>query len=392
VDAAAGTATITVTRQTPGTTASISYATGGGTAIPGVDYVPTSGTLSFSQSSLSQSFTIPILVNPQIPGNVSLNVTLSNPTDGSTIGNPSSASLTIVPAVNQFAVPTFTVGEADGTAVVAVTRTSSVGTTTVNYSTANGSAQAGIDYVPTSGTLTFAPGQTVAEFTVPILINPLIAGNETINLSLSSPAGGAILGSPSTASLVIIDDGVDRHGPHVTSVKAVAGPKGVAEVVVTFDEPLNPASAVNLVNYGYSVRTPAHGNKIGTNVYHLVGIRSAGYNPNTLTVTLPLDGSVKAGTPLELMLNAATNVSTAGVGISDLLGNLLDGNDDGLPGGVFTTELVAEPAPKPAHPTVSKQSAQHGAKAANHQVKISAVKSHPGGPAKSHAATPAKRR
>jgi hypothetical protein len=391
VDEAAGTATITVARQSGTTQTSVNYSTAGGTAIPGVDYTPTSGTLTFEPGQLTQSFTVPILINPQITGNVSVNLTLSNPTNGSALGDLSSAVLVIQPGFFQFQTSAYYIGEADGNAIVTVSRTSSVGTATVNYSTANGSAVAGVDYVPTAGTLTFTPGQLVESFVVPTLIDPLIKGNLAINLSLSSPIG-AILGSPSMASVVIIDDGVDRQGPHVTSVKAVAGPVGVDEVVLTFDEALNPTTAVNLLNYGYSVRTPGKNGKLGTKTDHLVGIRSASYNPATFTVTLPLAAALKNGTPLEIMLNQATDAASVGVGISDLLGNLLDGDDNGYPGGSFTAKVVAEAPPKTTvHSTKTKHSSPK-VKTANHKVTISSVKSHPGGPSKSHAATPTHRR
>jgi hypothetical protein len=391
VDEAAGTATITVTRQTAGTIESVNYTTGGGDAIAGVDYTPTSGTLTFSQTALSETITIPILVNPNIPGNVSLFVTLSNPTNGSTIGNPSFAQLTIQPAVYQFQSPVYSIDQAGGFATITVTRSSTVGTTSVNYSTSNGTAVAGVDYVPTSGTLIFSPGQSAEYFNVPILINPNIQGNETINVSLSSPAGGAILGSPSTVPLVIIDDGVDRHGPSVTSAKVIAGPRGVAEVVVTFNEAIDPTTAVNLLNYGYSIRTANSKGKLGTNEYHLIGIKSATYNPNTFTVTLPLTSAVKVGMPLEIQLNAATSVESAGVGIADVFGNLLDGNDDGYPGTPFTADVIAKAAPKPK-PVHATKAVHTKVKAASHEVKISSVKSHPGGPSKAHAATPARHR
>ncbi len=40
---------------------------------------------------------------------------------------------------------------------------------TMDFATVDGSAYAGVDYVATSGTLTFNPGETVATFTVELL-------------------------------------------------------------------------------------------------------------------------------------------------------------------------------------------------------------------------------
>jgi VCBS repeat-containing protein len=63
-----------------------------------------------------------------------------------------------------------TVNEAIGTVVYTVTLTGSTATpVTVNYGTTPGTAESGQDYTPTSGTLTFAAGQTVAYVTVPVL-------------------------------------------------------------------------------------------------------------------------------------------------------------------------------------------------------------------------------
>jgi hypothetical protein len=106
----------------------------------------------------------------------------------------------------QFLSPVFTVSENAGVATITVTRTNgTVGGTTVNYATSNGTASAGVDYVAASGTLTFAAGETSKTFTVTILDDTLIEGNETVNLTLSSPSVGGVLGSPSTATLVIAD-------------------------------------------------------------------------------------------------------------------------------------------------------------------------------------------
>jgi len=107
----------------------------------------------------------------------------------------------------QFSSATFSVNENAGTATITVTRGgSSSGAVSANYSVANGTATAGQDYVATSGTISFAAGETSKTFNVSIVDDSALEGNETINLSLSNPAGGATLGSPNTAVLTIIDN------------------------------------------------------------------------------------------------------------------------------------------------------------------------------------------
>jgi hypothetical protein len=107
----------------------------------------------------------------------------------------------------QFSSTAYVVNENAGSVTVSVTRSGNTTLpTTINYATSNGSAQQPSDYTSTSGSLQFAPGESVKTFTVPIINDALIEGNETINVALSSPSGGGVEGSPFTSSIVILDD------------------------------------------------------------------------------------------------------------------------------------------------------------------------------------------
>lgn len=76
---------------------------------------------------------------------------------------------------------------------------------TVNYTTVDSTAKAGQDYVATSGTLTFNPGQTSKSVTVNIIGDNVIEKNEKFLLRLSNPTN-AILGTLSTAICTIKND------------------------------------------------------------------------------------------------------------------------------------------------------------------------------------------
>src|SRR5205807_1317764 len=76
------------------------------------------------------------------------------------------------------------------------------------YTTSDGSAQAGVRYTATSGTLTFADGVTSQSFTISLLNPPTVHGNQTVNVTLSSTTGGATLGTPTSAVLTIVDNNV----------------------------------------------------------------------------------------------------------------------------------------------------------------------------------------
>jgi chitinase len=87
-------------------------------------------------------------------------------------------------------------GSATTTATFTVTLSAaSTQPVTVAYATANGTATAGVDYVATSGTITFAPGQTQATITVTILADPSNTADETFDVVLQDAVNGTLAGS-----------------------------------------------------------------------------------------------------------------------------------------------------------------------------------------------------
>ena len=106
----------------------------------------------------------------------------------------------------EFSAATYRVSEGQPTALIEVRRVGpTTGTVSVNFATSNGTANAG-DYTPQSGKLTFAPGDTKKTFTIPIRADAVVEDDETVNLTLSAPAGGAALGGNRTAVLTIVND------------------------------------------------------------------------------------------------------------------------------------------------------------------------------------------
>ena len=65
-------------------------------------------------------------------------------------------------------------------------------TVTVNWSTADGTATAPDDYVAASGTLTFAPMEHLATFTVLVNADALTEGSETLQVTLSAPTNATL--------------------------------------------------------------------------------------------------------------------------------------------------------------------------------------------------------
>ena len=73
----------------------------------------------------------------------------------------------------------------------------------VDYATEDGTAAAGADYTATSGTLTFAAGETAKTVKVPVLDDAIDEGKEVMRLLLSNPKGAYLRGVHSKAKGVI---------------------------------------------------------------------------------------------------------------------------------------------------------------------------------------------
>jgi CSLREA domain-containing protein len=209
----AGTATISVTRANDtSVAATVNYATSNGTATAGADYTATSGTLSFASGDVSKTFSITIINDSLNEPNETVNLTLSSVTGNAALGTPSTAVLTIVDddplpglSINDVSVAEGNSGTTNANFTVSLSAASGQ-TVTVNYATANGTATAGSDYVATSGTLTFTPGQTSKPITVTVIGDTTVEPDETFFVDLSSPTNAAITRSRGTGTIINDDN------------------------------------------------------------------------------------------------------------------------------------------------------------------------------------------
>ncbi|MDX2213899.1 MAG: Calx-beta domain-containing protein [Oculatellaceae cyanobacterium bins.114] len=208
--------TVTVTR-TGGSSGAVSATVTptNGTATAGSDFTSTPIVVNFAEGQTSQTVTIPITNDTDVEGNETVNMTLSNPTGGATLGTQTTATLTIVdndftpnPGTLAFSNATYSANE-NGTPIttVTVTRTGgNSGAVSATVTPTNGTATAGSDFTSTPIVINFADGQTTQTVTIPLVNDTDVEGNETVNLTLSNPTGGATLGTQTTATLTIVDN------------------------------------------------------------------------------------------------------------------------------------------------------------------------------------------
>ena len=247
-------ATFTVVR-TFGTAGVISgyYSTQDGTALAGEDYYPTNGTVTFGDGVTSKSFTVRIINTPVAEGPETMFVQLTTnaaTSGGATLTAPATATLTILNTNIGIAFGSATYvtnepfGTASGSVILNVVRFNNTnGQNTVNFSTTNGTAVAGTNFVATSGTLTFNPGDSVKTITVPLLYDHFVTGDLAFTVGLSNPSGTAQLVAPSTATVIIHD--ADAGLSFLASATSVAKSAGSALIAVVCSNPSVEPLAVN---------------------------------------------------------------------------------------------------------------------------------------------------
>ena len=106
-----------------------------------------------------------------------------------------------------------TVAENAGQALFTVSLSKhSNATVTVAYATSDGSAQAGFDYTPASGSLTFQPGDTAYTIAIPVLDDSEQEADETFTVTLNN-ARNATLSDPVGTAIITDDDPTEPAPP-----------------------------------------------------------------------------------------------------------------------------------------------------------------------------------
>ncbi len=252
---------VTFTGSTNGTGA-VSFATHDGTATAGVAYVAVSTPLSFPVGVLTTNVSITILNNGISQSTQTVNLALSGVGGFATLGSPSNAVLAIINDAVQsvkFDQATYSVDDTDTEAVVTLDRIGGTnGTISVDLSTSDGSARAGINYTATNETVTFLEGVLTNTASIAILPPSGLNTNQTVKLALTNPSEGASLGSPNKAVLTIVATGPPVIGlsaasysvhEHVGRCTITAFRFGSASGQATADYATSDGTAISGVDY-----------------------------------------------------------------------------------------------------------------------------------------------
>jgi hypothetical protein len=208
-----------------------------------------------------------------------------------------------------FSSATYNAGEGSGTVTITVNRAGgSFGTTKVDYATSNGTAIAGSDYTASSGTLTFANGETTKTFTVPILEDALNEAPETVNLTLSNAQGSGDIGAQSTATLTI-NDNDPPPSLSINDVSVTEGNSGTVNAVftVTLSAISGQTVTVNYQTANGTATAPSDYTAIPSTLLTF----ASGETTKTITVSVKGDTLAEIDETFFINLSGSTNATVS---------------------------------------------------------------------------------
>jgi hypothetical protein len=198
---------------------------------------------------------------------------------------------------------------------------------TVVFTTVDGTATAGQDYVAVSGTLTFLPGDPTTQ-TVTVVVNDdaIDEPDESFSIVLSDAMGASASNLPATGTIV------DNDGPVSVSVGNATGAEGTNLV---FNVSLSSASG-KTVTVAFSTTASAGGNAATANVDYTPVSGTLTFNPGIVQqfVTVAALNDIVLE-PNETFQLAISNPGNATLGAAQGQGTIVDVPPAGISGFVY---------------------------------------------------------
>jgi hypothetical protein len=315
-DAGASNASFTVNLSAPiAQSVTVEFLTADVTAVAG-DYAPAAGTLAFPAGTTTQSIAVSIHGDTLNEDDETFAVALTAPTNAA-IGVTSGVGTIVdddpLPALS---IADVSVGEG-GAAVFTVTLSAPSGRrVTVDFATADGTARSGADYTAASGSLTFAPGETLQTITAATTVDNLDEADETFVVRLINPSR-ATLAAPQATGTISDDD----DPPALSITGATAGEGGPVVFRVGLSAPSGRPVTVDFATADGTARA-------GSDYAAASGALTfaPGETAQTLSVSTAID---PADEDDETFVVRLANPSHATLAVAEATGTIAD--DDALP-------------------------------------------------------------
>jgi subtilisin-like proprotein convertase family protein len=339
IEGNAGTTSLvfTVALLTPHTqTVTVAFLTKDGTARAGSDYLAASGVLAFAPGTQTQTVALTIFGDTLTELNETLFLCLTNATNGTIVDAIGEGQILDDDApciqIGNVTVKERTTGTTNAVFVVTLDKASTLDLS-VNYSSSNGTATAGADYVGQSGTLIFSNGVTTQFVTITVNSDLEVEPNETFFVNLFGAINGKLCGDPGRGTIL---DGTVAPVLTVGSASVIEGAAGTTTNLV-FTATLSRASpqTVSVDISTFDGTATAGSDYIATNrtVTFLPGITATNF-----AITVLGDSILEPNESLFVLLN---NSPLAVLATNVVLGTIID--DDPPPTVFISNVTVTEP-------------------------------------------------
>ena len=307
-----------------------------GTASSNIDYVNVSIFVGFAPETVTTTIAVPIVPDNIFEPDETFSVNLSNPTNGTIadglgqgtiVNDDPQPSISISPTSLRTEGAAGTSGNAQFGVALSNPSTQVI---TVSFATANVTATAGADYVATSGTITFNPGETSKSIPVQVNGDNIDEVDETYVVNLSNPTNATI--SRAQGVGIILDD--DGPSLSIGSASVTEGNTGFVNAVFTVT--VSAASPQDiLVNYGTSNGTATSSSDF-QGVFSSSLFIPAGATSGTLNVRVFGDFQIE---PDEQFTVTLFNASNATIAVAQGTGTIV--NDDSAGKLQFSSQTFA---------------------------------------------------
>ena len=305
--------------------ASVRYITSNGTATAPADFNSQTGVVTFAPGTTTQTVTVSVVGDTINEINETFSLNLTSPTNLNLADSLGVATIIDTDPVRQLIIGDITVietstGTTNAVFNVGLSQASTL-TTTVVYSTANGTATAPSDYTATTGTLTFLPGEILRQVTVPVVGDTLNEIDENFFVNLSSPVSASIVETVQGMATIVDNDPIISLSVSDTSL--VEGSGTLRDMVFVVD--LSVA-----INQQVTVRyATSNGSAIGGIDYSIrSGTLTFAPGQTAKTVTVPVVGDNVDENDETLFLTLSAPTGGAILADAQAIGTIVD--DDPL--------------------------------------------------------------
>ena len=296
-------ASVVISLNAPaGKNVNVTASTQGGTALENTDYAFFSDNVTFAPGENSKTLIIPINNDSLYEADEQFQVLLSNPSFGILADNSSVVTIVSDDPKPALSITGSVASEASDNQTATITLSAASGLdTTVNYSSSNGTASAGTDYVAISDNVTFSAGETSKTIYVSITPDNTSEENENYTIALTGSDNNSDIGANSSATMQINDDDPDPT-LNIAATTAVSEDNTTANVLVSLSAPSG-----KVVSFNYDMADGTAQNGIDYTATSGTLQIPAGDNSTLIPITLLTDSLDEATENFQINITSRTN-------------------------------------------------------------------------------------